>query len=63
MAPATGDYEEVICRHCEGAGCVYCDKKGKVLVKAPARPCSHCGGECCIYCGFTGWDGVKGKYD
>jgi hypothetical protein len=59
----TPEYTEAICQHCEGAGCVYCDKKGKVLVKSPARKCRHCNGDCCIYCGYTGWEDVKGKYD
>jgi hypothetical protein len=56
-------YVEATCAHCEGAGCIYCDKKGCVLVAAPARRCRHCEGDGCIYCGFTGWAGLKGKYD
>lgn len=57
------EYEEVVCNHCEGAGCMYCEKTGKVLVKKPARRCERCDGTGCIYCGYTGWAGVKGKYD
>lgn len=56
-------YERVLCTHCEGAGCIYCEKTGYVLVTAPARKCRHCGGDGCIYCGFAGWEGLKGKYD
>ncbi|HDR72385.1 MAG TPA: hypothetical protein ENN85_00470 [Methanoculleus sp.] len=56
-------YEEAVCCHCEGLGCRYCDGKGKVLVARPAKKCRHCHGECCIYCGYTGWEGVKGKYE
>lgn len=56
-------YEEVVCRHCEGAGCTYCDKKGRVHVRKPACLCSRCGGVGCIYCGYTGWADVKGKYE
>jgi hypothetical protein len=56
-------YTKAVCTHCEGAGCVYCDKKGCVMVRAPARKCRHCEGDGCIYCGFTGWAGLKGKYD
>ncbi|MBP2145606.1 DnaJ-class molecular chaperone [Methanofollis sp. W23] len=57
------EYEEVVCNHCEGAGCMYCEKTGKVRVRKPARRCEECGGDGCIYCGYTGWAGVKGKYD
>lgn len=56
-------YTEAVCAHCEGEGCIYCDKKGCVLVLAPATKCRHCDGDGCIYCGFTGWAGLKGKYD
>jgi len=56
-------YVEATCAHCEGQGCIYCDKKGCVLVTAPATKCRHCEGDGCIYCGFTGWAGLKGKYD
>ncbi len=56
-------YDRVRCCHCEGAGCIYCDKTGYVLVRAPATACSHCEGNGCIYCGFTGWACPKGKYD
>ncbi len=57
------EYEEVICCHCEGAGCIYCDKKGTVLVRKPAKQCNYCDGDCCILCGYTGWEKPKGKYD
>lgn len=56
-------YESAPCAHCDGIGCLYCNKKGNVLVLAPKRPCHHCEGIGCIYCGFTGWAGLKGKYD
>jgi hypothetical protein len=56
-------YAEEVCQHCDGLGCTYCDKKGKILVRQPAKKCRHCDGKCCIYCGFTGWESVKGKYD
>ena len=36
-------YGEEICQHCGGIGCVYCDKKGKVLVRQPAKKCRHLG--------------------
>lgn len=57
------EYEPARCAHCEGAGCTYCDKTGRVLVLRPKKPCRHCEGEGCFYCGFTGWAGLKGKYD
>lgn len=63
MTGKTRTYVEATCAHCGGAGCIYCDKKGCVLVTAPARRCRHCEGDGCIYCGFTGWAGLKGKYD
>jgi hypothetical protein len=63
MSASPRKYEEVRCAHCEGAGCIYCDRKGMVLALCPAVPCRHCDGEGCIYCGFTGWAGLKGKYD
>lgn len=56
-------YERAACNHCEGAGCIYCDKTGSVLVCSPKKPCRHCEGVGCFYCGFTGWAGLKGKYD
>lgn len=56
-------YETATCAHCEGCGCLYCDKTGSVLVKSPKKPCRHCAGDGCFYCGFTGWAGLKGKYD
>jgi hypothetical protein len=61
--PPSKCYEKARCNHCEGAGCIYCDKTGYVLVQAPACKCRHCEGDGCIYCGFTGWAGLKGKYD
>ena len=42
---------------------MYCNKTGHVLVKEPACRCKACEGAGCIYCGFTGWAGLKGKYD
>ncbi|MDD1639061.1 MAG: hypothetical protein LUQ42_01920 [Methanomicrobiales archaeon] len=51
-------YAPETCSHCEGAGCCYCDKTGKVLVAQPSRKCRHCEGDGCIYCGFTGWAGL-----
>ena len=56
-------YEPATCRHCDGEGCLYCNRTGTVLVLAPRRPCRHCEGVGCIYCGFTGWTEPKGKYD
>jgi hypothetical protein len=32
-------------------------------VKWPEKMCRHCNGVGCIYCGYTGWGGLKGKYD
>jgi hypothetical protein len=55
-------YGPETCAHCEGAGCCYCDKKGRVLVRQPSRKCHHCDGDGCIYCGFTGWEGLRAKY-
>ena len=52
-----------LCGHCSGLGCIYCNKTGTVLVRAPKRACPHCDGVGCFYCGFTGWDKPKGKYD
>ncbi|MDD1694412.1 MAG: hypothetical protein LUQ71_06775 [Methanoregula sp.] len=56
-------FEPAICRHCDGEGCLYCNKTGTVLVTAPKRFCHHCEGVGCIYCGFTGWTGPKSKCD
>jgi hypothetical protein len=55
-------YAPELCAHCEGAGCCYCDKKGKVLVRQPSKKCHHCDGDGCIYCGFTGWEGLMGRF-
>jgi hypothetical protein len=57
------NYEPAVCAHCNGQGCLYCNKTGTVLVAAPKQPCRHCEGVGCIYCGFTGWAKPKGKYD
>jgi hypothetical protein len=57
-----GTYGPELCAHCEGAGCLYCDKKGKVLVHQPSRKCHHCSGDGCIYCGFAGWEGLRPRY-
>lgn len=56
-------YEPAVCAHCDGIGCLYCNRTGSVLVAAPKRHCLHCEGVGCIYCGFTGWANPKGKYD
>ncbi len=56
MPETKGEYARETCRHCEGAGCLYCNKKGWVLVLQPSRICPHCEGDCCIYCGYTGWE-------
>ncbi|MGC9434860.1 MAG: hypothetical protein ACP5C4_02050 [Methanomicrobiales archaeon] len=42
---------------------MYCDRQGWVWVEVPARECRWCDGAGCIYCGFTGWAGLKPKYD
>jgi hypothetical protein len=63
MAQDEGPYCRVMCSHCEGAGCIYCNCTGFVLVRKPARKCAQCEGIGCIYCGFTGWAGLKGKYE
>ena len=63
MSTREKTYVEAICSHCDGAGCIYCNKTGTVLVAAPKRRCPHCDGVGCIYCGFTGWAEPKGKYD
>jgi hypothetical protein len=57
-SPNDKHYIPMTCAHCEGEGCTYCDKKGCVMVLAPARKCRHCEGDGCIYCGFTGWSGL-----
>jgi len=57
------EYDTVTCRHCDGAGCTYCNKTGVVEVEKPAKLCHHCGGDCCIYCGYTGWEHPRGKYN
>ena len=62
MEPAGETYSPEICAHCEGAGCLYCGRSGKVLVRQPSRKCRHCDGDGCIYCGFTGWGGLMPKY-
>jgi DnaJ-class molecular chaperone len=56
-------YEPAQCGHCEGAGCTYCNRTGRVLVLAPKKKCPDCEGVGCFYCGFTGWYRPKGKYD
>ncbi|RXE55133.1 hypothetical protein ABH15_12975 [Methanoculleus taiwanensis] len=56
MPEIEGEYAPETCCHCEGLGCLYCNKKGVVMVLQPSRKCSHCGGDCCIYCGYTGWE-------
>jgi DnaJ-class molecular chaperone len=63
MAEHKKEYEPATCCHCEGAGCIYCNKTGSVLVQAPKRKCPECEGAGCFYCGFTGWYRPKGKYD
>ena len=63
MTNSPGEYCQVVCSHCEGEGCLYCDKTGRVSVKTPACRCQACEGIGCIYCGFTGWAGLKGKYE
>ncbi|NLV26362.1 MAG: hypothetical protein GXY48_04235 [Methanomicrobiales archaeon] len=57
------EYVEVTCQHCGGEGCCFCDTKGTVSVKWPEKMCRHCNGVGCIYCGYTGWGGLRGKYD
>jgi len=56
-------YEPALCAGCEGAGCIYCNKTGTVLVLSPKQKCPECEGDGCFYCGFTGWHRPKGKYD
>jgi hypothetical protein len=63
MAVQEKTYEPALCGHCDGLGCLYCNKTGRVLVEAPRKKCLHCEGVGCIYCGFTGWFHPKGKYD
>ena len=62
MAENERHYEPATCCHCEGAGCLYCNKTGSVLVLAPKKKCPECEGIGCFYCGFTGWYRPKGKY-
>ncbi|PKL59106.1 MAG: hypothetical protein CVV33_09550 [Methanomicrobiales archaeon HGW-Methanomicrobiales-4] len=57
------EYVLVTCQHCGGEGCCFCDKKGRVEVTSPERMCRHCNGVGCLYCGYTGWSGLRGKYD
>lgn len=52
-------YGAETCAHCEGDGCIYCDRRGSVMVLQPAKRCAHCEGDGCIYCGFTGWAHVR----
>jgi DnaJ-class molecular chaperone len=56
-------FEPATCCHCDGEGCLYCNKTGTVLVLSPKTFCKHCEGVGCIYCGFTGWTGPKSKCD
>ncbi len=56
------EYVSEVCCHCGGLGCLYCDKKGTVMVQKPPRKCTHCGGDCCIYCGYTGWERPQKEY-
>ncbi|WP_054848239.1 hypothetical protein [Methanoculleus chikugoensis] len=58
MSEENVEYAPEVCCHCEGgAGCMYCNKKGTVMVPQPSQRCRHCdGGDCCIYCGYTGWE-------
>ena len=63
MTPVEKTFEPATCRHCDGEGCMYCNKTGTVLVTAPKCLCRHCEGVGCIYCGFTGWTGPKSKCD
>ncbi|MDD1677121.1 MAG: hypothetical protein LUQ40_05235 [Methanomicrobiales archaeon] len=57
VPPAEG-YAARTCSHCEGAGCIYCYRRGFVYVLEPTKKCPHCEGDGCIYCGFTGWAGT-----
>ncbi|MDK2915870.1 MAG: hypothetical protein PWR25_427 [Euryarchaeota archaeon] len=56
------EYAPAVCCHCEGAGCMYCNKKGTVMVPQPPQKCHHCNGDCCIYCGYTGWERPLKEY-
>lgn len=56
-------FEPATCMHCEGLGCIYCNRTGTVLVRAPKTICPECEGAGCIYCGFTGWARPKTKCD
>ncbi|MDD1702124.1 MAG: hypothetical protein LUQ31_03990 [Methanoregula sp.] len=63
MTDGQKKYEPAVCAHCDGIGCMICNRTGTVLVEAPKKICPHCEGVGCIYCGFTGWAHPKGKYD
>jgi hypothetical protein len=56
MSEENETYAPETCCHCEGLGCLYCNKTGTVMVPQPSQKCRHCGGDCCIYCGYTGWE-------
>jgi hypothetical protein len=56
MSEENVEYAPEVCSHCGGLGCMYCNKKGTVMVPQPSQKCRHCGGDCCIYCGYTGWE-------
>ncbi|PKG33672.1 hypothetical protein [Methanoregula sp.] len=63
MSEPEKTFEPATCCHCDGEGCLYCNKTGTVLVRAPKTPCGPCEGVGCIYCGFTGWAGPKSRCD
>lgn len=63
MSEPEKTFEPAICCHCDGEGCLYCNKTGTVLVRAPKTLCGQCEGVGCIYCGFTGWAGPKSRCD
>jgi len=58
MTDKSKEYEKVICNHCEGEGCCFCDTLGYVFVEHPPRMCRHCNGIGCLYCGYTGWSNL-----
>ncbi|MDN7013531.1 hypothetical protein FGW20_10905 [Methanoculleus sp. FWC-SCC3] len=62
MSDENVEFAPEVCCHCEGAGCMYCNKKGTVMVPQPPQKCRHCGGDCCIYCGYTGWERPLKEY-
>ncbi len=62
MAEQQEEYAPEVCCHCGGLGCLYCNKKGTVMVPQPSQKCRHCGGDCCIYCGYTGWERPLKEY-